>query len=514
MSQPPPQPQPEAPSTTAPSRPTITRKTTAAVTISDEERARLAAFRNILSGNPDGGSPPRDARPAAGDAATSPSGGSSGAAGTAAVAPTGASDAPVNFHFSSSDDDDDTATDKPGAGGRGKASSGSPVGAPPSGLRPNAAEWTPDKAAARASSTAGSVPAGPAGPEAGGSAQRSSPQIWGDARPNAAVFALSAMGEAAGASGGAAASGGGVSRTMLGAAGGVRTSPSGGKVPDASGGGGGGDDVARRLGDDVHQPVVQRRAPSTAARAAAPPRAAVLSVQAVPFQPRFGAGAGGAGSGAAGSTAHGRRAPPANSWQPAARPGERSHRNDLSAASAKPLDFLQWAGGAYRGPLQDPAVCLASGVPIWMHLAVLPAPCGQPSPKRVARAWAVQFGLESVEYWTWRSLVAKGVRAPVDCTEPDVLSHAPLSEYLRTVFVWYERLASYRDVKLITDEDRAVAEQVATASRAEFLRYIGAYTASAKMAYALLEEEMRRLEGGNGGAGSLGSNLTSAVVRA
>ena len=192
-----------------------------------------------------------------------------------------------------------------------------------------------------------------------------------------------------------------------------------------------------------------------------------------------------------------------------------------STTKDKPAEFARWMqSGGFRGPLQDPSFALNNNMPLWMHLAVLPDQCGAPSAKRVLRAWAVQFGLESVEYWTWRALVQRGVRVPVDCTEPDVTSHQPVAEYLKGTLKWYDRLSHYRENKLITEEERGSIEKLASRSRSEFLKYLKAYTTSAKGAFELmateleaLEEESAKHEAEMKAKIRLGGNVTSAVPK-
>jgi hypothetical protein len=249
---------------------------------------------------------------------------------------------------------------------------------------------------------------------------------------------------------------------------------------------------------DVHVAGVQRKTlPSSEARTAvAMPDGKHLSVEATPFVPKGGDGAGGAGVGGRGG---GRRAPPSTSQHAATAEGQQAgaataaRRSDM-APQDKALDFMRWAAGGFvrNGPLQaDP---VNSTVPLWMHLAVLPPQCGQPSAKRVMRAWAVQFGLESVEYWIWRSLVHRGVRVPIDCTEPDVLSGAPIFDFLKQTLKWYEKLGAYRDMKVVTTDDRVMAEKLAKRSHDEFIKYTTNYQAVSTAAYKLFVDVVKDLE--------------------
>lgn len=463
-----------------------TRTTTAAVTISEEERRRLAAFRDILSGQ-DGKSSTATAETAQQQQSGSTNAGASTSNNNNNNNNNSNNNKPGGkkaFEFSDDDEDTDEALERQ--------------------ARAAWAQSTPDK-------------------------KMDKDEIWQDERKTGAAVnggdgtspegnkaAIKPINAAVFSGTGASWQSGGAVNVVSP----VRKA----KAPAEEG---------TPEGKQVH--VVARKVNKAGASPQQPPEGKHLSVQAVPFVPKHSqvAGAtlpetpskGGAAAAAASGTGAGsRRAPPSGAGAGAAGASSFQSRFSSNAQSGdKPLDFMRWVGGAYRGPLQDPTQNVNSNFPLWMHLAVLPVQCGLPSGKRVMRAWAVQFGLESVEYWTWRNMVSKGIRVPVDCTEPDVLSHQPVAEYLKGVLKWYDRLSNYRDIKILTDDEKSLIEKLATKSRQEFLKYLKAYTTSAKAAFELMERELQALEAEsekqralNSAAGAgvkLGTNVTSAVKK-
>jgi hypothetical protein len=126
---------------------------------------------------------------------------------------------------------------------------------------------------------------------------------------------------------------------------------------------------------------------------------------------------------------------------------------------------------------------------LWAHLATRP-PAATPTARRFLRTWLVQFGLDSMEYWTYRTLDEKGVALPVDCTEPNIFdAGAEPAALLKTINLWYQRLRAYRGVAewALTPLERRNAELCAVQSRREFHQFYRAYPAVA-------DEARRRIQ--------------------
>lgn len=443
--------------------PAVVKKSTAAVTISDDERRRLAAFRELLSGGAAGATEGDNNNSSTGKATfgggaslSAPSTTSQQQASSSSVASASASlgNDKQSLAKEESDDDDEEERRRMAKNARAAWQQSTPERGSGDNDIWNEDQKQPGSQTAvfsRFSSAAAGAPT------------VGSPSVSG--KDN----------------GGAGLGVGGAGNNNV-------------NNNNSNGGGAGAGESAA-----VHAPGVQRKAGGAGGAAVAMPEGRHLSVEAVPFQPKGTLQAAAAAQGgAAGVAGGGRRAPPSTSQHANSAAAQEAAaataalRGDL-APQEKALDFMRWASSSFvRGPMpQDP---VNSTVPLWMHLAVLPAQCGQPSVKRVMRAWAVQFGLESVEYWIWRSLVHRGVRVPIDCTEPDVLNSVPVFDFMKQTLKWYEKLSAYRDLKVVTIEDRKMAEKLAKRSHDEFVKYTAAYAGPAKAAYQLFCEVIRDLE--------------------